>query len=153
MTGLTGTAVTVQAMVFGNTGAVSGSGVGFTAIRRRARTAVTWISSSTPRGRTSSPVGISPTTPSVRWPPFPVWPTGSKGWPKLETLFRDAQDFEFAVQEGTCGYCRPVPPSARHGRHRKIACDLVDEGIIDESTALERLDPYEVASISPSPAG
>jgi pyruvate,orthophosphate dikinase len=66
---------------------------------------------------------------------------------KLELEFKDMQDFEFTVQEGhlyilQCRNGKRTPWAAL-----KIAVDLVNEGIIDQETALKRLKQYDLDSI------
>jgi pyruvate,orthophosphate dikinase len=68
ISGLNGTAVNVQSMVYGNMGDDSGTGVAFTRNPPPATTPSTASSSSTPRARTSSPASAPP-SPSTRCPP------------------------------------------------------------------------------------
>jgi pyruvate,orthophosphate dikinase len=149
LTDLIGTAVTVQAMVFGNMGVASGSGVGFTRdpATGENRTYVDFILNAQGEDvvagrfkaddsdRTIAAVpGLAHELQSVRR--------------KLEILFRDAQDFEFTVQEGTLWMLQTRTAKRTPWAALRIACDLVDEGLIDVATALERLSDYDLDAIS-----
>jgi pyruvate,orthophosphate dikinase len=66
---------------------------------------------------------------------------------RLETIFRDAQDFEFTVEEGKLWLlqtraAKRTPLAALH-----IACQLVDEGLIEAVTAVDRLRQYDLDAI------
>ena len=59
---------------------------------------------------------------------------------KLENHYRDMQDMEFTIQEGKLYFLQ-----TRNGKRTapaaiQIACDLVDEGMIDEKEAVLRID-------------
>jgi pyruvate, orthophosphate dikinase len=67
---------------------------------------------------------------------------------QLERMFGDMQDFEFTVQEG-----RLYLLQARHGKRTplaalRIACDLVDEGLLGPKEALNRLSDYDLENIT-----
>ncbi len=149
ITDLIGTAVTVQAMVFGNMGVASGSGVGFTRdpatgenrtyadfiLNAQGEDVVAGRHAAADPDRTIAAVpGLAHELQGVRR--------------KLEILFRDAQDFEFTVQEGKLWLLQTRTAKRTPWAALRIACDLVDEGLIDVATALERLSAYEVGSIS-----
>jgi pyruvate, orthophosphate dikinase len=149
MTDLTGTAVTVQTMVFGNMGVESGSGVGFTrdpatgenhtyvdfVLNAQGEDVVAGRSVADDSDRTIAAVpGLAHELQSVRR--------------KLEILFRDVQDFEFTVQERKLWMLQTRAAKRTPWAALRIACDLVDEGLIDVPTAIERLSGYELDSIS-----
>jgi len=67
---------------------------------------------------------------------------------KLEATFRDAQDFEFTVEEGRLWMLQTRTAQRTAWAALRIVCDLVDEGVIDIETAVERLKPYALDSIS-----
>ena len=146
--GLSGTAVTVQAMVFGNMGPTSGAGVGFT------RNPITGdnglfmdflfnsqgedvVSGRQQRNDSERLPSLLPTTYRE------IQSIGKR----LELHFGDMQDFEFTVQQGRlyilqCRTGKRTPWAAL-----RIAVDLVKEGVIDVCTGLDRLIPYDLSSI------
>ena len=115
---LAGTAVTVQAMVFGNMGGTSGSGVGFT--RDPATGANDLYLDFLPNAQGEDVVsGRSPVqgVASLQESLPELHRQLRQVKRQLELLFRDAQDFEFTVQEGASTYCNPEARSGRRGRH------------------------------------
>jgi len=145
---LAGTAVTVQAMVFGNMGGTSGSGVGFT--RDPATGANDLYLDFLPNAQGEDVVsGRCPVqgVASLQESLPELYCQLRQVKRQLELLFRDAQDFEFTVQEG-CLYLLQSRSAKRTAwAALRIACDQVAEGLIDEQTALERLAEYDLTSI------
>jgi pyruvate,orthophosphate dikinase len=145
---LGGTAVTVQVMVFGNMGATSGSGVGFT--RDPATGANELYLDFLPNAQGEDVV-------SGRCPAQDVADFGASHpqlyrqlrqvKSQLELLSRDAQDFEFTVQEGQLYLLQTRRAKRTAWAALRISCEQVAEGLIDEATALERLAGYDLASI------
>jgi pyruvate,orthophosphate dikinase len=146
---LTGTAVTVQAMVFGNTGGTSGSGVGFTRdpATGQDRLYVDFLLNAQGEdvvgGRHSArdPELLIAAIPGLAHELQRVRRT-------LEAVFGDAQDFEFTVEEGKLWLLQTRAAKRTPWAALQIACDLVDEGLIDPKTALERLRPYDLDRIA-----
>lgn len=142
-----GTAVNVQAMVFGNFGDTSGSGVAFTRnpsngehdffgeflFNAAGEDVVAGI-------RTPLPVAaLQAKLPDVYDELF-------RTQALLEKHYRDMQDLEFTVQEGKL-YMLQTRSGKRTGRASvKIAVDMVREGMISESEALMRVSPEHVES-------
>ena len=140
-----GTAVNVQAMVFGNFGDDSGSGVAFTRnpstgehkffgeflFNAAGEDVVAGI-------RTPEPIeALKERLPDVYNELF-------KTQSQLEKHFRDMQDIEFTVQEGKF-FMLQTRSGKRTGRASiKIAVDLVKEGLINEKEALMRVSPEHV---------
>jgi pyruvate,orthophosphate dikinase len=140
-----GTAVSVQAMVFGNFGDDSGSGVAFTRnpstgehlffgeylFNAAGEDVVAGI-------RTPLPVeALNEKMPEVYKELFATQAL-------LESHYRDMQDMEFTVQEGKF-YMLQTRSGKRTGRASiKIAVDMVNEGMITESEALMRVSPEHV---------
>jgi len=134
-----GTAVNVQAMVYGNTGNNSGSGVAFT--RNPANGIKEFYGEFLINAQGEDVVA------GVRTPE-PVLQL-KKHMPKafkelndiratLEKHFKDVQDFEFTIQEGKVFILQ-----TRNGKRTalaalKISMDLVKEGVIDWKTAIKR---------------
>jgi pyruvate,orthophosphate dikinase len=145
---LAGTAVTVQAMVFGNMGGTSGSGVGFT--RDPATGANDLYLDFLPNAQGEDVVsgrcpvqGVANLQESLP----ELYRQLRQVKQQLELLFQDAQDFEFTVQEG-CLYLLQSRNAKRTAwAALRIACDQVSEGLIDEQAALARLAEYDLTSI------
>lgn len=146
--GLTGTAITVQMMVFGNMGVTSGSGVAFT------RNPVTGEDDLymdfifnvqgedivSGRQHANHTAKLAQVLPGV----FREIQAVAK---RLELEFRDMQEFEFTVQEGRlyllqCRTGKRTPWAAL-----RIAVDFVNEKVVDHLTALQRLQGYDLSSI------
>ena len=145
---LVGTAVTVQAMVFGNLGAASGSGVGFTrdpatgADRLYFDFLVDAQGEDVVAGRRRAGVfrRLAETVPGL--------PDGLEGLRRtLESVFGDAQDFELTVEDRMLWLLQTRTAKRTPWAALQIVCDLVTEGCIDEATALERLAGYDLETI------
>lgn len=135
-----GTAVTVQAMVFGNLGSPAGSGVAFT--RDPLTGARELYGEYLPGGQgeevvagTKTPVSLSAAT--ADWKPV-VDELRSYG-DRLETEYRDALDIEFTAESGTL-YMLQVRPAKRTAAAAvHIATELVRENVITRQVALNRV--------------
>ncbi|MCO6454154.1 MAG: pyruvate, phosphate dikinase [Pirellulaceae bacterium] len=144
-----GTAVTVQAMVFGNLGGTSGSGVAFTRDPATGEHELyldfLWNAQGEDvvSGRQAVQDGstIRRLMPALHRQLLDVGHA-------LERLFRDAQDFEFTVQEGQLYLLQSRTAKRTPWAALRIACDLVAEGLIDEREGLERLAEYDLNSVS-----
>ena len=139
---LKGTAVNVQAMVFGNMGGNSGTGVAFTRdpntgenvfygdylINAQGEDVVAGIRTPEPISRldTEMPKVYKELT-DIRQ--------------KLEDHYKDMQDIEFTVQDGTL-YMLQTRTGKRTGTSAvRIAVEMVEDGRIDQNTALNRVNP------------
>ena len=163
-----GTAVTVQAMVFGNMGETSATGVCFS---RDAATGENLFNGEYLVNAQGEDVVAGIRTPqqitlegSRRWAALQgiseeeraaKYPSMEEAMPeiyaeldaiqtKLENHYRDMQDMEFTVQEGKLWFLQ-----TRNGKRTgtamvKIAMDLVKEGLIDEKTAIMRCEPQKL---------
>jgi pyruvate,orthophosphate dikinase len=144
----TGTAVTVQMMVFGNSGATSGSGVGFT--RNPATGADELYLDFMFDAQGEDVVSGSQTVRDSRRLSRTL-PTVQSELERvkcaLEKEFRDAQDFEFTVEEGRLYLLQTRAAKRTPWAALCIATDLVHEGIIDPERALERLSTYDLKRI------
>ena len=142
ITTLKGTAVNVQAMVFGNTGNNSGTGVAFTRdpnigadeffgdylINAQGEDVVAGI-------RTPEPISQLHT----EMPKVYDQLMGIRK--KLEAHYKEMQDIEFTVQDGTL-YMLQTRTGKRTGSAAvRIAVEMVKEGLIDEKTAVKRVNP------------
>ena len=136
-----GTAVNVQAMVFGNMGETSGTGVAFT---RNPSTGEKGIYGEYLINAQGEDVVAGVRTPQPITKLAEDLPECYKEFMeiahKLEDHYRDMQDMEFTIQEGKLYFLQ-----TRNGKRTapaaiKIACDLVDEGMIDEKEAVLRIE-------------
>jgi pyruvate, orthophosphate dikinase len=134
-----GTAVTVQAMVFGNAGGTSGAGVGFT---RHPSTGdpEPWVDflfqaqgEDVVSGRRSASghASLSRVAPAL-------WQELLGDLARLEAAFGDMQDFEFTVEDGRLWLLQTRSGKRTPQARARIALDLHDEGLIDAEEALRR---------------
>ncbi len=148
VTDLIGTGVTVQAMVFGNTGVASGAGVAFSRDPSTGenRLFVDFILNAQGEDVVAGRHRADESDQSIAAVPGLAHALqGARR--KLEAMFGDAQDFEFTVQEGRLWILQTRTAKRTPWADLRICCDLVDEGIIDVPTALERLAPYALDAI------
>lgn len=140
--GLKGTAVNVQAMVFGNMGPTSGTGVCFTRnpatgerqlygeylINAQGEDVVAGI-------RTPNPIStLAQSLPSA-------FEQLVRNCEVLEQHYKDMQDIEFTVQEGQL-YMLQCRGGKRTGQAAvRIAVELVEEGLVDQDRAVCLVDP------------
>ena len=152
----TGTAVTVQAMVFGNMGADSGTGVAFT---RNPKSGVAglfgeWLPDAQGEDvvagiRTPLPLnGASEREGDQMCNEMPVVYAELETVQRtLEARFGDMQDIEFTVEKGKL-FLLQTRTGKRTGQAAvQIVVDLVAEGVIDQEEALRRVDPRELEMV------
>jgi pyruvate, orthophosphate dikinase len=145
ITGLIGTAVNVQAMVFGNLGDTSGTGVAFTRdpatgekrffgeylMNAQGEDVVAGI-------RTPKPIAhLQKTQPKI-------YTELKKIYQKLEKHYRDMQDLEFTIERGKLFLLQ-----TRNGKRTaraavRIAVELVKEKILNKREAILRVDSYSL---------
>lgn len=143
--GLLGTAVNVQTMVFGNMGETSGTGVCFTRnpsngenkfygeflMNAQGEDVVAGI-------RTPHPITeLKKTMPKCYEQLVEIYK-------KLEKHYKDMQDIEFTIQKGKLYLLQ-----TRNGKRTahaavRIAVEMVEEGLIDEKTAVLRVEPNQL---------
>ncbi|MEA4882094.1 MAG: pyruvate, phosphate dikinase [Clostridia bacterium] len=137
-----GTAVNVQAMVFGNMGETSGTGVAFTRdpatgegvfygeylMNAQGEDVVAGI-------RTPQPIS----TLKDRMPE--IYAELVKIYKVLENHYKDMQDIEFTIQEGRLFMLQTRTGKRTGPAAVRIAVELVKEGLIDEKTAVLRVPP------------
>ena len=149
-----GTAVTVQAMVFGNMGETSATGVAFTRdpstgenriygeylIDAQGEDVVAGIR--TPQYLTRESRQASGAKAISMQEAMPeVFGELAAMFELLERHYRDMQDIEFTVQMGKLFVLQTRSGKRTAKAALKIACDMVDEGLIDSETAILRVDP------------
>lgn len=140
-----GTAVNVQAMVFGNFGDDSGSGVAFT---RNPSTGENVFFGEVLFNAAGEDVVAGIRTPApitALLDKLPaVYEQLNTTQAMLEKHYRDMQDIEFTIQQGRL-YMLQTRSGKRTGRASiKIAVDMVREGLINEKEALMRVSPEHV---------
>jgi len=136
---LMGTAVTVQCMVFGNAGSHSGAGVGFTRdpTSGEKRLWVDFLANAQGEDVVSGRRIAHGHQALASLAPI-AWGRLEEAAEVLERAFTDMQDFEFTVQDGLLHLLQTRPGKRTALASARIALDLMDEGIIDAATALER---------------
>ena len=136
-----GTAVNVQAMVFGNMGDTSGTGVAFT---RNPSTGDKGIYGEYLINAQGEDVVAGVRTPQPITRLEQDLPECYKEFmaiaQKLEGHYRDMQDMEFTIQEGKLYFLQTRNGKRTAQAALQIACDLVDEGKITEEEAVTRIE-------------
>ena len=136
-----GTAVNVQSMAFGNKGETSGTGVAFS---RNPGTGENVISAEYLPNAQGEDVVAGIRTPlhidelKARMPK--VYEEFVKTIKIMEKHYRDMQDMEFTVEDGVLYFLQTRNGKRTPAAALKIACDLVDEGLITEKEAVTRID-------------
>jgi pyruvate,orthophosphate dikinase len=140
-----GTAVNVQAMVFGNLGETSGTGVGFT--RNPANGDKEFYGEFLMNAQGEDVVsGVrTPVHISELHKLMPqVYDQLRDITTRLEKHYRDLQDFEFTIQEGRL-YMLQTRNGKRTGRAAvRVALDMVNEGLIKPEEAIFRVEPNQL---------
>ena len=145
ITGLLGTAVNVQAMVFGNMGENSGTGVAFTRnpatgenvfygeylLNAQGEDVVAGI-------RTPQPIEtLKEQMPQVYEELLQIRKT-------LESHYRDMQDIEFTIQDGKLYMLQTRTAKRTAAAAVRVAVDMVTEGIITKNEAIMRVTPDQI---------
>ena len=143
-----GTAVTVMAMVFGNLGETSGTGVGFT---RDPRTGERHFYAEFLSNAQGEDVVAGIRTPdrieALRERMPRIYDELLAIAERLERHYKDMQDIEFTIQEGTL-YLLQTRSGKRAARAAvRVVVDLVRETVIDQHTALLRVPPREIGKL------
>ena len=163
-----GTAVSVQAMVFGNMGETSATGVCFS---RDAATGENLFNGEYLINAQGEDVVAGIRTPqqitkigSQRWAALQniseeerasKYPSMEEAMPeiykeldaiqtRLEDHYKDMQDMEFTVQEGKLWFLQTRNGKRTGAAMVKIAMDLYHDGIIDDKTVLKRMEPEKL---------
>ena len=149
-----GTAVNVQAMVFGNMGDTSATGVAFTRnpstgenlyygeylINAQGEDVVAGIR--TPQHLTKQArVAAGVDAPSMEEVMPEVFGELCRVFDKLEAHYKDMQDIEFTVQKGKLWMLQTRAGKRTAKAALKIAVDMAEAGVIDEKTAVMRVEP------------
>ena len=136
-----GTAVNVQAMVFGNMGETSGTGVAFT---RNPSTGAKGIYGEYLINAQGEDVVAGIRTPQPITKLEQDLPECYKQFMeiamKLEAHYRDMQDMEFTIENGKLFFLQTRNGKRTAQAALQIACDLVDEGMITPQEAVTRIE-------------
>ena len=143
-----GTAVNVQEMVFGNMGDTSGTGVAFSRNPATGEKGLYGEFLMNAQGedvvagvRTPMPISqMAEVLPEVYTQFLDICKT-------LENHYRDMQDMEFTIEEGKLFMLQTRNGKRTAAAAIKIACDLVDEGMISEKEAILMLDPKQLDAL------
>ncbi len=136
-----GTAVNVQMMAFGNMGETSGTGVAFT---RNPATGEKGLMGEFLTNAQGEDVVAGIRTPMPISQMKDVFPEAYNEFQKvckiLEEHYRDMQDMEFTIENGKLYMLQTRNGKRTAAAAIKIACDLIDEGMITEQEALMQID-------------
>ena len=143
-----GTAVNVQMMAFGNMGDTSGTGVAFT---RDPATGEKKLMGEFLMNAQGEDVVAGVRTPQPISQLKEVMPEVYDQFVKicsiLENHYRDMQDMEFTIQDKKLYMLQTRNGKRTAAAALKIACDLVDEGMISEKEALLMIDPKQLDAL------
>jgi pyruvate,orthophosphate dikinase len=163
-----GTAVSVQAMVFGNMGNTSATGVCFSRdagsgedvfngeylINAQGEDVVAGIRTPQQITKAGSQIWAERATvpeaervakyPSMEEAMPEIYKELDAIQTRLENHYRDMQDMEFTVQEGKLWFLQTRNGKRTGAAMVKIAMDLLHQGMIDEKTALNRIEPNKL---------
>ena len=143
-----GTAVNVQAMAFGNMGDDCGTGVAFTRDPATGEKKLMGEFLTNAQGE-DVVAGVRTPMPIAQMAEkFPEAFAQFEGVCKiLEDHYRDMQDMEFTVEHGKLYMLQTRNGKRTAAAALKIACDLVDEGMIDEKQAVLMIDPRNLDTL------
>ena len=143
-----GTAVNVQMMAFGNMGDNCGTGVAFT---RDPATGEPGLMGEFLTNAQGEDVVAGVRTPMPIAEMAEKFPTAFADFKKvceiLEDHYRDMQDMEFTVEDGKLYMLQTRNGKRTAKAALKIACDLVDEGMIDKKQAVAMIDPRNLDTL------
>jgi len=148
-----GTAVNVQAMVFGNMGGQSATGVAFTRDPATGERVFfgEWLPNAQGEDvvagiRTPQPINLARKGDSSLTSMEEAMPGTyrelEKIYQRLENHFKNMQDIEFTVQQGKLWMLQTRTGKRTAFSALRIAVEMVQEKLIDKKTAVKRLDPY-----------
>jgi pyruvate,orthophosphate dikinase len=155
-----GTAVNVQAMVFGNMGETSATGVAFTRnpstgekalygeflVNAQGEDVVAGIR--TPQSLTEAArKEAGDEKPSLEALMPEVFAEFTSVYEKLEARYRDMQDVEFTIQDGRLWMLQTRTGKRTAKAALKIAVDMAAEGVISEDEAVMRVDPMQLDTL------
>lgn len=152
-----GTATNVQSMVFGNMGDSSATGVAFTRNPATGENSFygEWLVNAQGEDvvagiRTPNPLNEENKSPQNKHLPSletampEIYQKLVEIREKLEKHYRDMQDIEFTIQEGTLWMLQCRSGKRTGTAALNMAMDMLDEGLIDEATAVTRVAPAQL---------
>ena len=153
-----GTAVNVQAMVFGNMGEDCATGVAFTRdpktgnsiffgeylVNAQGEDVVAGIRTPQPVNRDGDDASELPTLEETMPEPYAELVAVYK---KLETHYRDMQDIEFTIEKGRLFILQTRRGKRTGAAAVRIAVDMVQEGLIDQKEALQRIEEEQLTQL------
>ncbi|PIS31243.1 pyruvate, phosphate dikinase [Candidatus Saganbacteria bacterium CG08_land_8_20_14_0_20_45_16] len=153
-----GTAVNVQSMVYGNMGDDSGTGVAFTRnpatgerkfygeylINAQGEDVVAGIRTPQPINTSTKSEKSQKTLEEVMPKPYATLEAIYK---KLEKHYKDMQDIEFTIQKGKLWMLQTRTGKRTAAAALQIACDMVDEKLINPNTAVLRIGPEQLGQL------
>ncbi len=143
-----GTAVNIQSMVFGNLGDTSGTGVAFS---RNPATGDSGLYGEYLMNAQGEDVVAGIRTPltidQLKAQNPALYDEFQTIVTRLENHYRDMQDMEFTIEEGKLFMLQTRNGKRTAAAAFKIACDLVDEGMIDSKKAVSMIDPKQIDAL------
>ena len=140
-----GTAVNVQSMVFGNMGDTSGTGVAFTRDPATGEKKLYGEYLMNAQGEdVVSGVRTPATIDHLKFTNRAVYDQFVEICNRLENYFKDMQDMEFTIEEGKLYMLQTRNGKRTADAAIRIACDLVDEGLISKREALLKIEPKQL---------
>ena len=143
--GQAGTAVTIQAMVFGNSGNDSGTGVGFSRNPSTGERSIFGEFLPNAQGEdivagTHTPVSLS----KLRRDSPPLYCELQSVVAKLEAHYRDVQDFEFTVERGKLFLLQTRNAKRSAAATIRAAVEMAEEGLLSRPEAILRIPPSSI---------
>ncbi len=153
-----GTAVNVQAMVFGNMGESSATGVAFTRdpatgdpnfygewlVNAQGEDVVAGIRTPNALNNYCKQPGQNDMLPSLEESMPDLYKQLVDIRDKLEAHYRDMQDLEFTIENGRLWMLQTRVGKRNGAAAIRMAMDMLDERLIDEKTALKRVNPVQL---------
>ena len=141
-----GTAVTIQRMVFGNSGGNSGAGVGFTRDPSTGenRLYLDWLAQAQGEDIVSGRRRITSEADIPTWLMQKLTSVGES----LEKTFQDAQEFEFTVENGELFMLQTRTAKRTALASLRMAVEMVESDLINPEEALERLSTIDIDNVT-----
>ena len=141
-----GTAVTIQRMVFGNSGGNSGAGVGFTRDPSTGenRPYLDWLAQVQGEDIVSGRRRVTSETDIPGWLMQKLTSVGES----LEKAFQDAQEFEFTVENGELFMLQTRTAKRTDLASLRMAVEMAESGLINPEEALERLSTIDIDNLT-----
>jgi pyruvate,orthophosphate dikinase len=143
-----GTAVNIQAMVFGNKGSNSGTGVAFTRDPSNGENKKFGEYLTNAQGEDVVAGIRTPKKLEVMKDEFPeIYSELLETMDNLEKHYRDMQDIEFTIEDGKLNILQTRNGKRTPSAAVKIAVDMVKEGLITKEEAIMSLDPKKISKL------